>query len=173
MLRLNAYDLASSSPLILTNNVNQLLASTTATSTSLPYRIQSDMSVDRRRQRRAAITGPRTGCMKLRATTVERDADVATTPVVPTEKKEKKKRTAEALEVVVLGLSHHNAKVEVREKLAIPEDNWNEAATALCEYNSISEAAVLSTCNRFELYLAGQNQYELIKVIPPIIIASS
>ena len=131
------------------------------------------MSVDRRRQRRAAITGPRTGCMKLRATTVERDADVATTPVVPTEKKEKKKRTAEALEVVVLGLSHHNAKVEVREKLAIPEDNWNEAATALCEYNSISEAAVLSTCNRFELYLAGQNQYELIKVIPPIIIASS
>ena len=53
--------------------------------------------------------------------------------------------------------------MEVREKLAIPEDNWNEAAMALCEYGSISEAAVLSTCNRFELYLAGQNQYECIK----------
>ena len=38
-------------------------------------------------------------------------------------------KTKDALEVVVIGLSHHNAKVDVREKLAIPEDQWNEAAT--------------------------------------------
>lgn len=69
----------------------------------------------------------------------------------------------EGLEVVVLGLSHHNAKVEVREKLAIPEAMWNEAATKLCEFESISEAAVLSTCNRFEIYLAGKNQYEVVR----------
>ena len=44
------------------------------------------------------------------------------------------------LQVVVIGLSHHNAKVEVREKLAIPEANWSEASAALCEqYDSISE----------------------------------
>ena len=135
MLRLNAYDLASARPLFLeTNDVNHLL----------PYRIQSDMSVSRRRQRRT-VAGPRTGCMKLRATTVDREVEIASPPVVVSERKEKKKRTAEALEVVVLGLSHHNAKVEVREKLAIPEDNWNEAANALCEYDSIAEAAVLST----------------------------
>ena len=42
------------------------------------------------------------------------------------------------LEVFVLGLSHHNAKVEVREKLAIPEAEWNDAATALCAYPAIS-----------------------------------
>eukprot|EP01036_Dinobryon_divergens_P030699 gene30699-39983_t len=79
-------------------------------------------------------------------------------------KKKKKSAGAEALEVVVIGLSHHNAKVEVREKLAIPEANWSEASAALCEqYDSISEAAVLSTCNRFELYLSGKNQYECMR----------
>lgn len=67
------------------------------------------------------------------------------------------------LEVFVIGLSHHNAKVEVREKLAIPEADWNTAATDLCNYASIAEATVLSTCNRFELYLAGQNPYDSIR----------
>merc|ERR1711871_1223161 len=79
-------------------------------------------------------------------------------------KKKGKKNTQEgALEVVVLGLSHHNAAVDVREKLAIPEASWNEAASSLTAYDGISEAAVLSTCNRFELYLAGANQYECIR----------
>lgn len=79
------------------------------------------------------------------------------------QKKAKKQNSPDALEVVVIGLSHHNAKVEVREKLAIPETDWNLAANALTEYDSITEAAVLSTCNRFELYLAGQNPYECIR----------
>lgn len=76
------------------------------------------------------------------------------------EQKKKRKSSSDPLEVIVLGLSHHNAPVDVREKLAIPEDNWNEASTALCGYDSISEAAVLSTCNRFEVYVSGANQYE-------------
>jgi glutamyl-tRNA reductase len=79
------------------------------------------------------------------------------------QKKVKKRSPTEALEVVVLGLSHHNAKVEVREKLAIPEHLWNDAAAKLCEYDSIAECSVLSTCNRFELYLAGKNQYECMR----------
>lgn len=69
----------------------------------------------------------------------------------------------DALEVVVIGLSHHNAKVELREKLAVPEDKWNEVSKRLTEFDSISEASVLSTCNRFEIYLAGSNQYEVIR----------
>lgn len=81
------------------------------------------------------------------------------------EKKDKKKKKGkvDAQEVIVLGLSHHNAKVDVREKLAIPEDEWNDAAALLAEYPAIGEAAVLSTCNRFELYLAGKNQYAVMR----------
>lgn len=70
---------------------------------------------------------------------------------------------AASLELVALGLSHHNAKVEIREQLAIPEDQWLEAAQELCQLPAIQEASVLSTCNRFELYLAGENAYEVMR----------
>lgn len=91
-------------------------------------------------------------------------AVVASTGVAATAIASKKKSAIDALEVVCIGLSHHNAKVEVREKLAVPESQWNELANRLIhKCPSISEAAVLSTCNRFEIYLAGQNQYEVMK----------
>lgn len=63
------------------------------------------------------------------------------------------------LEVHVIGLSHHNADVSVREKLAIPEPQWNDASEALCSSGIISEASVLSTCNRFEMYFAAHDTY--------------
>lgn len=59
------------------------------------------------------------------------------------------------LQVHCVGLSIHHAEVEVREKLAIPEDQWNEASTALCADGDVAEAAVLSTCNRFEVYYSA------------------
>lgn len=64
------------------------------------------------------------------------------------------------MEVHVIGLSHHSAPVETREKLAVPQPQWNEYANELVEYATtgngklIPEVAVLSTCNRFELYFA-------------------
>lgn len=69
----------------------------------------------------------------------------------------RKQTAAQTLTVFVLGLSHHNAAVEVREKLAVPQDDWISAAQELVEYSNgtISEAAVLSTCNRFEVYFTA------------------
>mmetsp|Transcript_26166 Transcript_26166/g.49112 ORF Transcript_26166/g.49112 Transcript_26166/m.49112 type:complete len:773 (-) Transcript_26166:296-2614(-) len=63
-------------------------------------------------------------------------------------------------EIVVIGVSHRHCPVEVREQLAIPEEQWNEASSSLCEADSIDEAFVLSTCNRFEVYVAGKNEYD-------------
>ena len=59
----------------------------------------------------------------------------------------------------MVGLSHHNAKVEVREKLAIPQDEWSESAQAIVDDSNgaIAEAAVLSTCNRFEVYFSARD----------------
>mmetsp|Transcript_134987 Transcript_134987/g.319996 ORF Transcript_134987/g.319996 Transcript_134987/m.319996 type:complete len:667 (+) Transcript_134987:49-2049(+) len=65
------------------------------------------------------------------------------------------------MEVHVVGLSHHSAPVEVRQKLAVAEAKWNEYAQDLIQFARTSngyvvpEAAVLSTCNRFELYFAS------------------
>jgi len=47
----------------------------------------------------------------------------------------------------------------VREKLSILEANWNEASAALVGYESVQEAAVLSTCNRFEVYVVAEDPY--------------
>ena len=43
--------------------------------------------------------------------------------------------------------------MEVREKLSIPEDRMEAAIAQLMSYPSIEEAAILSTCNRLELYV--------------------
>lgn len=76
--------------------------------------------------------------------------------------KKKKQQLAFAkkpLEVHVIGLSHHNADVSVREKLAIPEAEWNDASAILCSSGAIAEASVLSTCNRFEIYFSAHDTY--------------
>lgn len=62
-----------------------------------------------------------------------------------------------------MGLSHHTATVDIREKLAVPEAEWQDAAASLCELDSISEAAVLSTCNRFEVYIVSDHPFAAIQ----------
>lgn len=57
------------------------------------------------------------------------------------------------MNIAVIGLSHKTATVEVREKLSIQEDRVQSALQTLCSCPSIEEAAVLSTCNRMELYV--------------------
>jgi glutamyl-tRNA reductase len=57
------------------------------------------------------------------------------------------------MNILVVGLSHKTATVEVREKLSIPEARLEEAITRLKTYAHISEAAILSTCNRMEIYV--------------------
>lgn len=56
---------------------------------------------------------------------------------------------------MVLGLSIHTTPVEMREKLAIPEAEWPRAIDELSSQNHIEEAGVLSTCNRFEIYVVA------------------
>ncbi|UBF24422.1 glutamyl-tRNA reductase [Kovacikia minuta CCNUW1] len=57
------------------------------------------------------------------------------------------------MNIAVVGLSHKTAPVEVREKLSIPETSCEKAIAQLCSYPHIEEVAVLSTCNRLEIYL--------------------
>jgi len=56
--------------------------------------------------------------------------------------------------IVVLGLSHRTAPVTVRERFAFSESVAPEAMRRLRETGIIEEAAILSTCNRVEIYAA-------------------
>jgi glutamyl-tRNA reductase len=61
--------------------------------------------------------------------------------------------------LVCLGLSHRTAPVEVRERHAFPSSKLAEALIALRSYGGVVEAAILSTCNRLEIY-AELEDYE-------------
>jgi glutamyl-tRNA reductase len=62
------------------------------------------------------------------------------------------------MSIVVLGLNHKSAPLEVRERLAF---NREEVATALEQLHAMdpqAEFVLLSTCNRVELYYAGEQK---------------
>ncbi len=61
--------------------------------------------------------------------------------------------------LVCLGLSHHTAPVEVRERHAFPASRMEAALVALRDYNAVHEAAMLQTCGRLEIY-ADVSDYE-------------
>eukprot|EP00884_Botryococcus_braunii_P004177 jgi/Botrbrau1/13760/Bobra.0056s0016.1 len=55
--------------------------------------------------------------------------------------------------MLCLGLSVRHTPIEVREKMSIPEPEWPRAIEELTAFPHIEEAAILSTCNRMEIYL--------------------
>ena len=57
------------------------------------------------------------------------------------------------MNIAVVGLSHKTAPVEVREKLSIPEPQVESAIAHLLSYPHVEEVAILSTCNRLEIYI--------------------
>ena len=58
------------------------------------------------------------------------------------------------MSVIVIGLSHRSAPVELRERFAFAESNIPDALKQLRESGLITEGVVLSTCNRVEIYAA-------------------
>lgn len=60
------------------------------------------------------------------------------------------------MKVLLTGLSHHTAPVEVREKLAIPEAELPDALRELRERSGAQEALILSTCNRVEVAVTAE-----------------
>jgi glutamyl-tRNA reductase len=61
--------------------------------------------------------------------------------------------------LVCLGLSHHTAPVDVRERHAFPPAKMGEALVALRDYEAVREALMVQTCGRLEIY-AELEDYE-------------
>lgn len=57
--------------------------------------------------------------------------------------------------IVVVGLSHRTAPIEVREQLALPEDRIGPFLHELRRRPHVQEAFVVSSCNRVEIVAAG------------------
>ncbi len=61
------------------------------------------------------------------------------------------------MELLMLGLNHKTAPVDVRERFSIPKAAVKSGLANLGEYEGILEAVVLSTCNRSEMYAVVEN----------------
>lgn len=59
--------------------------------------------------------------------------------------------------IVVVGLSHKSAPIEVREKLNFPESTLPNALRKLMTYEGVRESLIMSTCNRVEIYASVQD----------------
>jgi glutamyl-tRNA reductase len=60
-------------------------------------------------------------------------------------------------QLVLIGLSHHTTPLEVRERLAIPSGQLVETLRNLRHKAELSEAMMVSTCNRVEVYASSTN----------------
>jgi glutamyl-tRNA reductase len=60
------------------------------------------------------------------------------------------------MSIVAVGINHKTAPVAVREKISFNPDNLSVALTELLGNVECREAAILSTCNRTELYLVQE-----------------
>jgi len=56
------------------------------------------------------------------------------------------------MEIVLIGLNHRTASVDLRERVAFTPEQAREAAEQLRSRGILEESLVLSTCNRSELY---------------------
>ena len=54
--------------------------------------------------------------------------------------------------LLALGINHRTAPIELREKIAFSPDNIGDALVEVVSATSAKEVAILSTCNRTELY---------------------
>ena len=61
--------------------------------------------------------------------------------------------------IVIVGLNHRSAPVEIRERLAFPADTIGDALRSLLDRPSVSEGVILSTCNRVEVCVLADEGY--------------
>lgn len=54
-------------------------------------------------------------------------------------------------QIIIIGLNHRTAPVEIRERLAFPPEAMGRALRGLLEKESLKEGVILSTCNRVEV----------------------
>lgn len=61
------------------------------------------------------------------------------------------------MNLVIVGLNHKSAPVEIREKLSFPAGTINEPLGKLTNHYELNEGVILSTCNRVEVLAVGSD----------------
>ncbi len=73
------------------------------------------------------------------------------------------------MQLAVLGLNHKTAPVEIRERFNFSQERIASILRRLRNYDNITEAMLLSTCNRTELYMVMENSREALSFIKALL----
>ncbi len=68
------------------------------------------------------------------------------------------------MSLLVIGVNHRSAPIEIREKICFGKSDGRQALHDLRETGAVSEAVILSTCNRTELYLVDRGDESIALV---------
>jgi glutamyl-tRNA reductase len=66
------------------------------------------------------------------------------------------------MQLLSFGLNHHSAPVQIRERVAFPESSLQAALRDLSEHGGVEEAAIISTCNRTEIYCRTEDPARVV-----------
>src|SRR3984885_2578713 len=61
----------------------------------------------------------------------------------------------------LLGINHKTAPIELRERVAVPRERLADAGLSLVEIAGVTEALILSTCNRVEFLMVAEPGVDL------------
>src|SRR5574342_923383 len=64
------------------------------------------------------------------------------------------------MEILVLGLNHKSAPIQIRERLFVPERDLAKALEMLGEPPQLAERMLVTTCNRVEVYAVTEGPVE-------------
>ena len=62
------------------------------------------------------------------------------------------------MHLITIGLNHDSAPIGVREQVAVTAERLEDALHQVADRNQVNEAAILSTCNRTEIYCHQQDR---------------
>ena len=74
-------------------------------------------------------------------------------------------------EIVLVGLSHHTAPVEVRERVAFENGRMEPALRGLVALPVVDEGVIVSTCNRVEVLACGRSGDDIAAALPAFLAA--
>jgi glutamyl-tRNA reductase len=60
------------------------------------------------------------------------------------------------MSLILLGINHKTAPIELRERVAVPRESLAVTGLSLVEIEGVSEALILSTCNRVEILAVAE-----------------
>ena len=74
------------------------------------------------------------------------------------------------MEILVVGLSHKTAPVDIRERLSFPAHRTPDFMRAFLDRGIFEEQVLLSTCNRTEIYGVGKSPERSIRMTKEFLI---